>query len=77
MTAPHIASDNSRIAVAESNKLPNAERHLRAMVDALVREPPLEDHLNRLVDAARAHQQLRIKDGFAALRDHEAVRVAR
>jgi hypothetical protein len=77
MTAPHLASDNSRIAVAERNKLANAERHLRAMVDALVREPPLDDHLNRLVDAARAHQQLRIRDQFAGLRDAEAVRVVR
>ena len=77
MTAPHIASDNSRIAVAEASKLRNAERHLRAMVDALVTQPPLDDHLNRLVDAARAHQQLRIRDKFGGLRDSEAVRVVR
>ena len=77
MTAPHVASDNTAIADAEAAKVRNAERHLRDMVDALIREDPLDDHLNRVVAAARQHQQLRIKHGFAGLRDADAVRAIR
>lgn len=77
MTAPHIASDNTAIEAAQARQLANAERYLRDMLAAFLANDPVATHRDNLVAAIDAHQQLRIRDGFQALRDAAAVRTIR
>lgn len=77
MTAPHIASTNEAINRAQGRQLEQAERHLREMLAAFLTHPPVATHRDNLVRAIDGHRELRIRDGFAALRDAEAVRVVR